>query len=172
MDQFESYLKSGLSIPEKRRKFYLAWVSGLFAFHNKGPMAEISTDEIEAYLRRLSKSREEWQVKQAKEAIDLFLFFRGKRLRQPSKKSLDMDAAWKEAADEMVRMLRLKHRLTVLPESLKNDLRDHMETVQELFAKDRREDVAGVYCSNHDDLYPCGPEECTGGQEPVGFLTG
>jgi len=292
MDQFESYLRSGLSIPEKRRKFYLAWVSGLFAFHNKGPMAEISTDEIEAYLRRLSKSREEWQVKQAKEAIDLFLFFRRKRLRQPSKKSLDMDAAWKEAADEMVRMLRLKHRslateksylswlrsfygfvggkhpdslkgshvkdflshlaverrvapstqnqafnailfffrhvlnreigdldgtvrahhkrrlpvvltrreilqlfdhldgqcllmaqlaygcglrvrecvsvrvkdidferaslivragkgdkdrLTVLPESLKNDLRDHMETVQELFAKDRKEDVAGVY---------------------------
>jgi hypothetical protein len=64
-----------------------------------------------------------------------------------------------------------KDRLTVLPESLKNDLREHMERARELFEKDRKEDVAGVYCSNHDDLYPCGPEERTGGQEPVGSLT-
>jgi integron integrase len=73
-------------------------------------MAEVSREEIEAYLRHLSKNREEWQVKQAKEAIDLFLFFRGKGPWQPSKGAVAMEGAWKEAVDEMVRMLRLKRR--------------------------------------------------------------
>ncbi len=38
-----------------------------------------------------------------------------------------------------------KDRETVLPESLKNDLRQHLEKVRDLYESDRARNVAGVY---------------------------
>ena len=38
-----------------------------------------------------------------------------------------------------------KDRETVLPESLKNDLRQHLEKVRDLYESDRAQNVAGVY---------------------------
>lgn len=37
-----------------------------------------------------------------------------------------------------------KDRLTVLPESLKNDLREHLDGVRDLYEKDRRDGIEGV----------------------------
>ncbi len=38
-----------------------------------------------------------------------------------------------------------KDRETVLPESLKNDLRQHLERVRDLYESDRAQNIAGVY---------------------------
>lgn len=38
-----------------------------------------------------------------------------------------------------------KDRQTVFPESLKDDLRRHLDQVRELYEKDRMDDIAGVY---------------------------
>jgi site-specific recombinase XerD len=48
-----------------------------------------------------------------------------------------------------------KDRQTVLPESLKDDLREHLNGVRELYEKDREDHIAGVYLPNAlDRKYP------------------
>ena len=109
MDDFKTYLSTKRMIPSHHVDFYVMWVSQFFKFLNKGPAAKITEQEIEAYLKQLSKKYEDWQVKQAKEAIDIYFFYYSRK-SDKTIPSLDQNNAWKVAADEMVRMLRLKHR--------------------------------------------------------------
>jgi integron integrase len=110
MKQFEKYLRFKRTIIPKQIPFYLNWVNRFLAFINKGPEADITEDEKEAYLNDLEKRFEEWQVKQAQDAIDLFIYFRSTLEKKGKTEALQKNKAWKDAAEEMVRMLRLKNR--------------------------------------------------------------
>ena len=90
MKRFKNYLLTKRIIPENRVPYYLEWVSKFYAFCDKEPGDDVSTGEVETYLRHLSKFCEEWQVKQAKEAIELFRFV-GRRSDSP-KGNRDMDS--------------------------------------------------------------------------------
>ena len=76
MDKCKSFLLSRRITNEKNADFYIFWVSLSYDFCKKHPEDRIKTEDIERYLKHLSKSREEWQVKQASEAIRLYDFFR------------------------------------------------------------------------------------------------
>jgi hypothetical protein len=65
MEQFKSYLLSKHLTDEKKAIFYESWVIGFFKFFKKKPEGQVSSEEIEHYLKYLSKNREDWQVKQA-----------------------------------------------------------------------------------------------------------
>ena len=72
MEKFKSFLLNRRITNEKKADFYILWVSLFYDFSKKNPEDRIKTEDIERYLKHLSKSREEWQVKQASEAIRLF----------------------------------------------------------------------------------------------------
>ncbi len=110
MEHFESYLLSKRLTDEKKAGFYLSWVSRFHAFSKKQLTDSISIEDIERYLKHLSKSREEWQVKQASEAIRLFQFYKDRKNTTHSKTGLEASAQWKSAVDEMQKILRLMHR--------------------------------------------------------------
>lgn len=57
----------------------------------------------------MSSRCEDWQIKQASEAIQLYLFFRKRKNAAKDRKRLDSESRWKEVADDMHRMLRFKH---------------------------------------------------------------
>ena len=65
MEQFKSYLLSSPFINEKKAGFYLYWVTHFYAYCNKRLGYLIAEEDIERYLKHISKSRKEWQVKQA-----------------------------------------------------------------------------------------------------------
>jgi len=110
MEQFKSYLLSRRLIDEKKAGFYLYWVTRFYAFCKKHPKDPITTEDIERYLKHLSKSKEEWQVKQAAEAIQLYQLFKdGKEITQ-NKEKLQVSDQWKLIADAMHKVLRLMHR--------------------------------------------------------------
>ena len=81
MEGFKSYLLSRHVPNEKQAGFYLYWVSRFYIHCNKSPGDRVESEDIEQYLKFLAKRREDWQVKQASEAIELYLFF--KRKKQP-----------------------------------------------------------------------------------------
>jgi len=56
----------------------------------------------------LGKSREEWQIKQADQALRLYLFFLS-RVAQHPVPTTDMDKQWEAAREAMVKVLRLRH---------------------------------------------------------------
>jgi integron integrase len=110
MEDFKAFLIAKQFIPDKKVPYYLMWVSRFYSFCNRGVDETLSKNDVDAFIKHLTKSCEEWQVNQAKEAIELFFFFRHRATQSNGQKDLDTDGQWKLAAEEMVRMLRLKHR--------------------------------------------------------------
>jgi integron integrase len=110
MEGFKAYLLSKRLVTENKVAYYLGWVSQLYAFCGKEPGDIVSADEVSRFLKHLGKSREEWQVKQAGEAIQLYEYYKRRRQEFKAGKDFGSDKEWRFVADEMVRMLRLKHR--------------------------------------------------------------
>lgn len=75
--EFVKYLTSKRLVPAGNAKFYKIWVDAFSRHLGKDitGYSPVSQEEIDAFLTALSKTKEDWQVKQAKEAIRLFLFY-------------------------------------------------------------------------------------------------
>ena len=94
---------------QKKLRYYVTWVSQLYAFCKKDYKPQISSAEISRFLKLLSKNREHWQVQQASEAIHTYQFYirRNKLCNEPQ--NAEPDELWKTVADDMMRMMRLRH---------------------------------------------------------------
>jgi hypothetical protein len=46
----------------KRLRCYLSWITQFYAFCDKSLCDDVSSEEIDGFLRHLMKSREDWQV--------------------------------------------------------------------------------------------------------------
>lgn len=109
MKDFRNYLLNRHLTSEKSAPYYVSWVSKCYAFADKGPGASLSGGEVDKFLRHLARSCEEWQVGQAKEAITLYAYFLKSKETAGIERSADADVLWKQAADTMVSVMRLKH---------------------------------------------------------------
>jgi hypothetical protein len=109
MEDFKSYLLSSHVLDEKKAGFYLYWVGQFYRHCNKFISDRVESEDIDRYLKFLEKCREDWQVKQASEAIELYLFFRRKKEATRNNKRPDVDEQWKSVVVDMKKMLRLKH---------------------------------------------------------------
>ena len=111
MDAFQSFLSSKNTVPEKKIPYYLMWVSKLYAYFDKDPDKPVTTDEVDRFLHYLQKNYESWQVNQAREALRIYsYFFTHRKDEEKEKRNTPYEQLWKESADRMVRMLRLKQR--------------------------------------------------------------
>jgi integron integrase len=108
MEGFKSYLLSGHVPDEKKAGFYLYWVSRFYGHCNKSPGDRVESEDIDRYLKFLAKRREDWQVKQALEAIQLYRFFKNRQVPRIGK-HLSGNEDWRTVAEDMYKMLRLKH---------------------------------------------------------------
>jgi hypothetical protein len=72
VEHFRSYLLSKRIVPEKKLRYYLSWITRFYAFYDKSLCDDVSSEEIDGFLGHLMKSRENWQVSQANEAIRLY----------------------------------------------------------------------------------------------------
>ena len=78
MDDFRAYILSSRIANEKSAAFYVHWVTGFYGYCTKHPDDAVTQEEVEKYLTYLAKRREDWQVRQASDAIQLYLFFKKK----------------------------------------------------------------------------------------------
>ncbi|MEA3280169.1 MAG: integron integrase, partial [Thermodesulfobacteriota bacterium] len=69
-----------------------------------------SSGDVDRFLKNIVRHREDWQIKQAKEAVGLYRFFLRKHSRGSACIAMDSDAQWKDVVEEMIKILRLKHR--------------------------------------------------------------
>ncbi|MBN2332742.1 MAG: integron integrase [Deltaproteobacteria bacterium] len=110
MKNFSSYLQNQKAVPEYKVKFYLSWVQQLYHFSGSDYGSELQTSQVASYLKMLARSKEDWQVKQAQEAIKLFQFFLRQQSREDAEPHAEREQKWNEAFVAAVTMLRLKHR--------------------------------------------------------------
>jgi integrase len=110
MEQFKTYLITSRLTDEKKAGFYISWVNHFYKFCNKNPEDSITQEEIEPFLKYLSRNREDWQVNQASEAIQLYQYHKERKKTEKIKESLELNAQWKLIAESMHKILRLMHR--------------------------------------------------------------
>ena len=55
MQNFRDYLETKRIVTKKRVPYYVAWVSQFFNYFDKKPNDEISSEEIEKFLKHLTK---------------------------------------------------------------------------------------------------------------------
>jgi integron integrase len=124
MKQFKDYLTVKRIVPEIKLPYYVSWVSKFYAFCDKTPGDEISSSEVDRFLKHMAKSREDWQIKQAKEAIELYGFINRRASGPLGNRTMESDKKWKSVAEETVRMLRLKQRSLSTEKTYMGWLRD------------------------------------------------
>ncbi|MEW6078855.1 MAG: integron integrase [Thermodesulfobacteriota bacterium] len=107
MEKFTTYLISKSIIPEAQVRYYVGWVKAFFRSLGRDPAQKVTSEEIDRYLRGLAKIHEEWQVKQAEQAIRIYRFFQN-RIQSPSVPDGNSNQQWKIATEEMRNMIRLK----------------------------------------------------------------
>ncbi|HUV06500.1 MAG TPA: integron integrase [Spirochaetia bacterium] len=111
MQDFRSFLLRN-HIPDKKVPFFLYWVSQYHAFGMNHELDD--SDRIKSFLKSLSQRYEEWQVRQAEKAISLYFYFKGsgftgKTVTDPQPHA-GAPSNWKSVREELVRLLRLRHR--------------------------------------------------------------
>lgn len=103
-------MKSKRIVNEPKIPFYVAWLEKCLTSCKKNFGDELSSKEIQDFLKKLSKKKEDWQVQQAAEAIRIYQFFSKSKTEYNNKEPINNDDQWRFVANEMKTMLRLKQR--------------------------------------------------------------
>ena len=104
MEDFRSYLLSKQIVSENKLVYYLVWVNQFYVFCDKIPGDNVSTEEIDGFVKHLMKNRGDWQVKQAKEAIQLFIYYTRRKSQTEAKADLQSDTLWRPDSAKLIRV--------------------------------------------------------------------
>ncbi len=74
---YTEFLTSKRLVPVKNAKFYQVWIETFLRHLGRDieGYSSVAQVEIDGFLAVLVKTKEDWQVKQAKEAVRLYLYF-------------------------------------------------------------------------------------------------
>ena len=113
LDTFKTYLKTKQLVADKQLPYYLHWVERFQTFCEENPTLPTGDGQIAVFLQLLAKGKEEWQVKQAREAVRLFHFFLTQEQGGEKNRGTappDAQKGWQMLAHQMREALRLRHR--------------------------------------------------------------
>lgn len=130
LEGFKNFLLAKRIAPEKRIFYYQNWVKRAYAFCDVSLHQPLPASDLEKYLAHLATSREQWQIEQAKEALTLFNYFLERDVRAPEPSGMHAEESWREAAEEMVRVIRLRHLSLSTEKTYLGWLRDFYRFVQ------------------------------------------
>jgi site-specific recombinase XerD len=72
------------------------------------PEKSLSSDQKKQYLDNLENTREDWQVKQAEQALRLYTFFISRHGQRPVATN-EEGKQWSHIVEKMIKVMRLKH---------------------------------------------------------------
>lgn len=112
LQEFEEYLADRQLVQKKQLPYFVRWVSNYLSFCEKSDSEPDSEDQVQVFLHFMAKSKEEWQVKQAREAIRLFLFCLSRTGTESTGAAASSfpSASWQQVTVQMREALRLRHR--------------------------------------------------------------
>ncbi len=108
---FKEYLVQKALVREKYLPFYLRWVSECYSFLNESDSQVLNLEQKQNFLKHLSKTHEDWQVKQADNALRLYGYFLSSQQTAAATGGLqDASKEWDSLEVRTRDVLRLKHR--------------------------------------------------------------
>ena len=110
MQSLEDFLISTAKIKDKNVPYYIRWMK---MYENFRKNEQSSENALKEFLVFLSKRYEDWQVKQANHAIQLFSFYNAcgasQKKMDPGDITSNKAVTWDNIEEEAVRLFRLKH---------------------------------------------------------------
>ena len=110
MIEFKRFLRERHRLPDKKIPFYQHWVARYHEYCEENHVNESESTALHSFMRYLGKNHEEWQVKQAQDAVKLFKYFQRQQQSKAQDKNLEEKDQWKKIEEETVKALRLRHR--------------------------------------------------------------
>lgn len=107
-DRFEQLLVSDDTIASKQIPYYVKRVKDSYTKSDCLPEKILSSDQIKQYLDGLENTREDWQVKQAEQALRLYTFFVSRHGQRPVA-TTDEGKLWGQILEKMINVMQLKH---------------------------------------------------------------
>ncbi|MGA2974014.1 MAG: integron integrase [Spirochaetia bacterium] len=112
---FVEFLKIRARMPQSLVLQYEKWVR-MYSYHRSKAFASGRKDEsacIHSFLSEVQTSSEEWQVNQARRALQLYMYYKGIGAR-PANSNADkpqnvLDDSHESFLDQLVKVIRLKH---------------------------------------------------------------
>jgi len=139
LPEFQKYLLSRQLVPEENVSFYAWWVSRFLAFSNtrEGLPGQLLVERFIEHLRQ-KKAIADWQLRQAQEAIRLYLdhFPEGKREGPPAVNTVSGSLSQKEAILKARQAIRLKHYSYKTERSYVDWIRRFYEYLQNVLKRD------------------------------------
>lgn len=107
---FEAYLSDRRLVQKKQLPYFIRWASNYLSFCEKSGLGPDSESQVQAFLLVMAKSKEDWQVKQAREAIRLFLFHLSRSVPEVDGSTAlsSSSESWQRASTQMREALRLR----------------------------------------------------------------
>ncbi|CAD7845494.1 MAG: Integron integrase IntIPac [Olavius algarvensis Delta 4 endosymbiont] len=109
MEEFRQYLLKNRFTALKAVDFYVHWVLQFCNYCQKHPEDDYRQEDIDRHLQSIAKHRKQWQLDQAREAIEIFRFWKACRDGKKHSVRLDTRGHWRTVASDMRKMMRLKH---------------------------------------------------------------
>ena len=110
MSNFRQYLEEQSKYSDKQIPYILSWVSRFQEFQGNGNQRSVSDQKIETFLADYKSRYEDWQLKQARDALLLYRYYRRKQNRANGNRTPESDHQWKTYTAEMQNALRIKQR--------------------------------------------------------------
>ena len=86
----------------------MIWATSCLSKHHKKDGDELTSTEINKFLKYISKKNEDWQVQQAADAIRIYNFYARHNTKTAITETPEVKEQWRLVADEMKKMIRLK----------------------------------------------------------------
>jgi len=112
-NDFQSFLKDSAKIAPKKIPFYLHWITKFHVFSETRSKQLPTAALLSGFLAELAKKHEDWQVRQAKDAVQHFLYYQQKKQLPRNAKTgsiSDPDQKWHKVLEAMRQAMRLRHR--------------------------------------------------------------
>ncbi len=107
---FRAFLKEQVRLKNKYIPFYIHWVQLAYRSHELNPQIALSSQQLKEFLNNISTTYENWQVRQAENALKHYSYFLSKRDNiQQNFSGQKSEKKWEETIEETARILRLKH---------------------------------------------------------------
>ncbi len=113
LGEFGDYLARKARLNEKYIPYYINWVSYCYDFLNQPDNAPLTSDQLQNYLNHISRTREDWQVKQAETALRFYghyLSSAGNSADNVESGAAGDDSSWLTLEKRIRDALRLRHR--------------------------------------------------------------
>ena len=108
LSELKKYLSNLGRIKPKTIPYYLKWVADFYTFTGKRISEPFRNAEKEQFLAHLAQNHQDWQVKQADDALKLFDYFLASRNK--SLANTGDSQSWETLKNDVIKALRLRHR--------------------------------------------------------------